>query len=446
MFCDITQIEVSAGRGGGGCISLLREKFNAKGGPDGGDGGKGGSLYMKANRNLNSLIELHTRKKFTAENGQPGSGSQLHGRDGEDITLEVPVGTIVKDSETGEVLADFSYHEELVEVVKGGRGGYGNEHFKTSIRQTPRFAELGEPGEHKNLDLELQLVADIGIIGLPSAGKSTLISVISAAKPKVAAYHFTTLIPNLGVVKMNDNRSFVACDIPGLIEGASEGKGLGDKFLRHITRSRILVHLVDISLQNPIQDYKTIRNELKKYSPELADKPEIVLFSKTDILGDDPELLEIITNDFQKETGITPLPLSSFDRSGLDALLEKVWENILAEKKKTEEEERKIEESRTVFQPHLEKKTNPKVWKIEPEIQKGDAFGTPRREGYRITGKRFEQIVIMTDFTNKDAMMRVRDVMHKLGIQKELLRLGAKTGTHLFVGEKHYRFEPLMLR
>ena len=446
MFCDITQIEVKAGKGGDGCISLLREKFNAKGGPDGGDGGEGGSLFIKANRNLNSLIELHTRKKFAAENGQPGSGSQLHGRDGEDITLEVPVGTVVRDHETGEILADFSYHDEIFEVVKGGRGGYGNEHFKTSVRQTPRFAELGEPGEEKILDLELKLVADIGIIGLPSAGKSTLISVISAAKPKVAAYHFTTLIPNLGVVKMSDNRSFIACDVPGLIEGAADGKGLGDEFLRHITRSRILVHLVDISLQDPIQDYKTIRKELIKYSPELANKPEIVLFSKIDVLGGDPELLQMVTEDFKKELGITPLPLSSFDKVGLDALLEKIWEHIVVEKRKTEEEERKLEEGRTVFKPHLERKINPKAWKIEPETQKGDHFGAPRREGYRITGKRFEQIVVMTEFTNKDAMMRVRDVMFKMGIQKELLRLGATNGTYLFVGEKHYRFEPLMLR
>ena len=432
--------------GGGGCISLLREKFNAKGGPDGGDGGKGGSLFMQANRNLNSLIELHTRKQFAAENGQPGSGSQLHGRAGEDITLQVPVGTIVRDSETGEVLADFSFHEEIFEVVKGGRGGYGNEHFTTSVRQTPRFAELGEPGEERILDMELQLVADIGIIGLPSAGKSTLISVISAAKPKVAAYHFTTLVPNLGVVKMSDSRSFVACDIPGLIEGAADGKGLGDEFLRHITRSRILVHLVDISLQDPIGDYKTIRKELEKYSPELADKPEIVLFSKIDVLGGDPELLEMVTKDFQSEVGINPLPLSSFDKSGLDGLLEKVWEYILVEKEKTAEKEREIEENRTVFQPHLEQKINPKAWKIEPEVQKGDAYGAPRREGFRIIGKRFEQIVVMTEFTNKDAMMRVRDVMFKLGIQKELLRVGAVNGTHLFVGDKHYKFEPLMLR
>ncbi len=445
MFCDLTQIEVKAGAGGGGCISLLREKFNAKGGPDGGDGGKGGSLFIKANRNLNSLIELHTRKKFAAENGQPGSGSQLHGRDGESITLQVPVGTIVRDHDSGEVLADFTYHEEIFEVVKGGRGGYGNEHFKSSIRQTPRFAELGEPGEQRVLDLELQLVADIGIIGLPSAGKSTLISVISAAKPKVAAYHFTTLIPNLGVVKMTDNRSFVACDVPGLIEGAADGKGLGDEFLRHITRSRILLHLVDISLPNPIEDYRTIRKELEKYSPELAEKPEILLFSKTDILGGDTELLEMMTEDFQKETGKTPLPLSSFDKSGLEKILEKIWDQILVEKEKTAQKEQEIEENRTVFKPHL-KEVNPKIWKIEPEVQKGDHFGAPRREGFRITGKRFEQIVVMTEFTNKDAMMRVRDVMYKLGIQKELLRLEVKAGTPLFVGEKHYKFEPLMLR
>lgn len=446
MFCDLTQIEVTAGRGGGGCISLLREKFNAKGGPDGGDGGKGGSLYMQANENLNTLIELHTRKKFAAENGQPGSGNQLHGRAGEDITLEVPVGTIVRDAETDEILADFSYHEEIIEVVKGGRGGYGNEHFKTSVRQTPRFAELGEPGEQKTLNLELQLVADLGIIGLPSAGKSTFISVISAAKPKIAAYHFTTLVPNLGVVKMSNARSFVACDVPGLIEGAADGKGLGDEFLRHITRSRILVHLVDISLENPIEDYKTIRTELTKYSPELAKKPEIVLFSKVDVLGGDMDLLQMVTNEFEQETGKKPLPLSSFDRSGLATILERVWKEILKEKAKTKEEEDKINAQRVVFKPHLAQKINPKAWKITKEIQKGTGEGMPRREGYRITGIRFEQIVVMTEFTNKDAMMRVRDVMYKLGIQKELLRMNVPNGTPLFVGEKHFKFEPLLLR
>lgn len=446
MFCDITNIEVTAGKGGHGSISFLRMKYIAKGGPDGGDGGKGGSIILKANENLNSLIELHTKKKFKAENGEPGSGKQLHGKNGEDLILEIPVGTIVKDSDTDEIVADFSYHEEEIEVVSGGRGGYGNEHFKSSIRQAPRFAELGEPGEHRNLSLELKLVADIGIIGLPSAGKSTFISVISAAKPKVAEYHFTTLIPNLGVVKMSNSRSFVACDIPGLIEGASDGKGLGDEFLRHISRSKTLLHLVDISLPNPIEDYKTIRRELEKYSPALAEKPEIIAFSKIDTLAGDKELLEMVTKNFEKETRTSPLPLSSLSQEGVEPLLEKIWKQIIDEKAKTESVIKKEdEEERVIFMPH-KKNVDPKKWEIFPEIQKGDAYGKPRREGFRITGKRFEQIVVMTDFNNVEAMMRVKDVMCKLGIQKKLIQMGVAEETPLFVGDKWYPFEPLMLR
>lgn len=444
MFCDQTKIFVQAGRGGGGCISFLRVKYNAKGGPDGGDGGKGGSIFIVANENLNSLIELHTKKKFSAENGQPGSGRQLHGRNGEDLTLEVPIGTIIKNEETDEVVADFSYHGESIEMVEGGRGGYGNEHFKTSIRQAPRLAELGEPGGEMSLTLELQLVADLGIIGLPSAGKSTFIANISAAKPKIAAYHFTTLIPNLGVVKMTEQRSFVACDIPGLIEGASEGKGLGDEFLRHITRSRILLHLVDISLPNPIEDYRTIRKELEKYSPELAEKKEIVAFSKVDVLGEDSELLEMLTEEFTKETGMTPLSLSSFTSHGVKNFLEVVWNEISEAKQQAKDLEEELQEERTVFEPH-KKTIDPRRWEITPETQKGDAV-TPRRKGFRITGKRFEQIFIMTDMNNRDAIMRIRDVMFKVGIQKELLRVGAQHGTPLFVGKQHMFFDPLVLR
>lgn len=444
MFCDQTKIFVKAGRGGGGCISFLRVKYNAKGGPDGGDGGQGGSIFITANENLNSLIELHTKKNFSAENGQPGSGRQLHGRNGVDLNLEVPIGTIIRDDETDEIVADFSFHGESIEMVKGGRGGYGNEHFKTSIRQAPRLAELGEPGEEMSLSLELQLVADLGIIGLPSAGKSSFITAISAAKPKVAAYHFTTLIPNLGVVKMTDQRSFVACDIPGLIEGASEGKGLGDEFLRHITRSRILLHLVDISLPDPLQDYKTIRKELENYSTELANKTEIVAFSKVDILGNDEELLEMMTDEFEREIGIRPIALSSFSSHGVKGFLETVWKSILEEKQKSREEDQKLNEERVLFEPH-KNAIDPRKWEITPETQKGDAL-TPKRKGFRITGKRFEQIVVMTDMNNRDAIMRVRDVMFKVGIQKELLRIGAEHGTPLFVGEQHMFFDPLVLR
>lgn len=441
MFCDITQIEVSAGKGGNGCISLHRAKYVAKGGPDGGDGGVGGSLILRANENLNSLIELHTKKKFKAEDGDQGGSKSFHGRNGEDIVLEVPVGTIVKDINTGETLADFTYHNEEVEAVKGGRGGYGNEHFKSSIRQTPRFAEMGEPGEHRELSLELQLVADVGIIGLPSAGKSTLISVISSAKPKIAEYHFTTLIPNLGVVKMSNQRSFMACDIPGLIEGAADGKGLGDEFLRHITRSKTLIHLVDISRKDPLADYRTIRNELEKYSSELAEKKEIVLFSKVDTMHGDTQLLDFLIDAFEDEFKKRPMAISSLTREGIDPFLETVWEIILEEKKEHPE----VLEEREVFTPHLQN-IDPKRWEITPETKLGTFDGEKRKEGFRVTGKRFEQIVIMTDFFNREAVMRVRDVMYKMGIQKELLRLGAVNGTPVFVGERIFEFEPLLLR
>ncbi|HID92122.1 TPA: GTPase ObgE [Candidatus Peregrinibacteria bacterium] len=447
MFCDQTSLYLKAGNGGGGSISLLRAKFLAKGGPDGGNGGRGGNVILKANCNLNSLIHLHTKKKFNAENGEGGQGRQLHGKGGEDITLEIPVGTIIRDSETQEVLYDFRVDKEEFIIAKGGRGGYGNEHFKSSIRQTPRFAELGEPGQEIFIDLELKLIADVGIIGLPSAGKSTLISQISAAKPKIAAYHFTTLIPNLGVVKLSNNRTFVACDIPGLIEGASEGKGLGDEFLRHISRSKICIHLVDISLEQPLNDYKIIRKELKNYSQELADKKEIIVFSKIDTLGGDDELLGFLQDEFEKELGIRPLGIASFAGSGLHELKEELWkiiEEIRVEERKIEEEKRKSDQIQ-LFQPHLDK-VDPKFFIVTKEIQQGDQFGTPRREGFRITGQRFEQIVIQTDLQNREATMRIRDIIHKMGIQKKLLAEGAVNGTTLFVGTKHFDFEPLVLK
>ena len=447
MFCDQTSLYLKAGNGGSGSISLLRAKFLAKGGPDGGDGGGGGNVILRANCNLNSLIHLHSKKKFKAENGEGGQGRQLHGKSGEDIFLEVPVGTIIRLADTDEVLYDFRVDKEEFVVAKGGRGGYGNEHFKSSIRQTPRFAELGEPGQEIYIDLELQLVADVGIIGLPSAGKSTLISKISAAKPKIAAYHFTTLIPNLGVVSLSDDRTFIACDIPGLIEGASEGKGLGDEFLRHISRSKMCIHLVDLSLPQPLDDYKIIRKELENYSKELAEKKEIIVFSKVDTLGGDEELLEFLQDEFENEVGIRPLPIASFAGTGLHELKEKAWkviEEIRVEERKIEEEKRKSDEIQ-LFQPHLDK-VDPKFFTIEKEIQLGDSFGLPRREGFRISGQRFEQIVIQTDLQNKEATMRIRDVIHKMGIQKKLLEAGAINGTTLFVGKKHFAFEPLVLK
>ncbi|MBI5413896.1 GTPase ObgE [Candidatus Peregrinibacteria bacterium] len=438
MFCDETFITAKAGPGGNGCISFRREKFVPRGGPHGGDGGKGGDVIFVANSHLNSLIDLHTRKYFEAKKGKPGSSYLKNGESGEDLFMEVPVGTLVMDDATNALIADLNSDRMSLVIARGGRGGYGNAHFKSSTRQTPRFAELGEPGEEKHLHLELKLVADVGIIGIPSSGKSTLISKISAAKPKIGDFPFTTLIPNLGVSRLSEGRSLVVCDVPGLVEGAHEGKGLGDQFLKHITRSRVIVHLVDISGANPAGDYGVIRNELRKYSKELAKKKELVAFSKIDVLQDDKELLKLITKDFSQKTKIPQkniLPISAITEKGLSALLEKMWKITEEEKKKERKHTAKSPRKRIVLKPHLEDDTmNARIWNI-----------TTKKNEFHIHGARIHQIAVMTDLENGEAVMRLRDVMKKVGIQRELLRLGAKMGSKIYFGEKVLDFVPTML-
>jgi GTPase len=283
MFIDQATIRVKAGDGGHGCIAFRREKFVPKGGPSGGDGGTGGSVWLVASKRLNTLYHLQFQREWKAGRGQHGMGSNCSGTDGSDVTIELPVGSVVRDKVTNEVIADLTHDGERVLLAKGGRGGWGNQHFATATRQAPRFAQDGNAGEERELFIELKLIADVGLVGLPNAGKSTLISVISAAKPKIADYPFTTLIPNLGVVKADDSETFVVADIPGLIEGAHEGHGLGDQFLRHVERCSTLVHLVDLSAnETPDQDAETIARELELYSPALAQKPRIVVGSKLD--------------------------------------------------------------------------------------------------------------------------------------------------------------------
>ncbi|MGZ5431825.1 MAG: GTPase ObgE [Thermoanaerobaculia bacterium] len=283
MFIDQATIRVKAGDGGHGCIAFRREKFVPKGGPSGGDGGTGGSVWIVASRRLNTLYHLQFQREWKAGRGQHGMGSNCSGHDGEDVTIELPVGSVIRDKVTSEVVADLAHDGERVLIAKGGRGGWGNQHFATATRQAPRFAQDGNPGEERELFIELKLIADVGLVGLPNAGKSTLISVISAAKPKIADYPFTTLVPNLGVVSADDSQTFVVADIPGLIEGAHEGHGLGDQFLRHVERCSTLVHLVDLSAnETPEQDADVIARELELYSPTLAQKPRIVVGSKLD--------------------------------------------------------------------------------------------------------------------------------------------------------------------
>src|SRR5438067_133599 len=285
MFIDEAKITVKAGGGGHGSIAFRREKFVPKGGPSGGDGGAGGSIYVVASGRLNTLYHLQFRRDWKAGRGEHGMGSNCSGLHGDDVIIELPIGTIVRDDATGEILADLSHDGEQVLVAKGGRGGWGNQHFATATRQAPRFAQDGSPGEERTLAIELKLIADVGIIGLPNAGKSTLISVISAAKPKIADYPFTTLVPNLGVVSADDDETFVVADIPGLIEGAHEGHGLGDQFLRHVERCAVLLHLVDLSAnETPEHDAEVIAKELEAYAATLAKKPRIVCGSKLDSL------------------------------------------------------------------------------------------------------------------------------------------------------------------
>ncbi|GAC1436465.1 MAG: GTPase ObgE [Thermoanaerobaculia bacterium] len=282
-FIDQATIRVKAGDGGNGCVAFRREKFVPKGGPSGGDGGAGGTVYIVASRRLNTLYHLQFQREWKAGRGQHGMGSNCSGLNGADVTIELPLGSVVRDRDSGEIIADLAEDGQSIVVAKGGRGGQGNQHFATATRQAPRFAQPGEAGEEHQLFIELKLIADVGVIGLPNAGKSTLISVISAAKPKIADYPFTTLVPNLGVVKADDDETFVVADIPGLIEGAHEGHGLGDQFLRHVERCSVLVHLVDLSTgEQPDGDAETIAHELKLYSATLASKPRFIVGSKLD--------------------------------------------------------------------------------------------------------------------------------------------------------------------
>ena len=331
MFVDEIDISVQAGDGGNGCMSFRRERFVAKGGPDGGDGGRGGSIYMLADESLNTLHHLAGKHHWKAKRGGGGRGKKCHGRGGEDIVIPVPPGTLIRDAEHNLLLKDLAEPGQRVCVAKGGRGGKGNTRFKTATNQAPREFEEGLPGQHRQLHLELKLIADVGLAGLPNAGKSTLVSRLSAARPKIAAYPFTTLTPTLGIVEMTGYRRFVIADIPGLIEGAHEGHGLGDEFLRHIERTKILIHLVDICQTDgtcPAENYEKIHYELEAYSPKLARKPAIIVANKMD-LSDSQEHFEQFSQKIRQANpdlaGHKILAISAATGQGLDALQEEVW-------------------------------------------------------------------------------------------------------------------------
>jgi GTPase len=322
QFVDYVKIYIKAGDGGRGCVSFRREKFVPKGGPNGGDGGRGGHIIIRATRELNTLLDQRYQKEYKADRGEHGKGSNKHGKDGEDRIILVPVGTLLKDADSGEVIADLDAENSEVMAAKAGRGGLGNSNFATATRQAPKFAQPGEEGQERWLILELKLLADVGLIGLPNAGKSTLISVISSAKPKIADYPFTTLVPNLGVVKFREYRSFVVADIPGLIEGAHTGAGLGFQFLRHVERTSLLLHLVDISditPSDPVEDFEKINNELVLYSPELMNKPMAVVGTKLDLAYDKDRLMKL--EGYCMEKGIDFFSISAATGAGIDELM-----------------------------------------------------------------------------------------------------------------------------
>lgn len=425
MFLDHATISVSGGHGGRGCVGFRREKYIPKGGPNGGDGGRGGDVYVLADENADTLSDYASRKSFAAEKGGFGLGKNCNGKDGVDLFLKVPPGTVVSAVDAAgkrHALGDLEAHGDTLLLARGGRGGYGNAHFISSTRQAPDFAELGEPGEHVSVMFELKLVADIGIIGYPSVGKSTLISVISAARPKIADYPFTTLTPNLGVVTVDD-REYVACDIPGLIEGASEGKGLGHEFLRHIERCGALLHLLDLSRalreggntdpQALIDDYHAIRKELAAYSPTLAEKRELVVLNKTDLVGHDVSRVE----DALVEAGIPVfLSISCATMRNIDQLKKKLLQVVLKERgarqSATERKAVDAQQEIPVLRPHM-KHDRMGAYRIE---QRPDGAVV-------ITGKRIEQFTVMTDFTNTSAVRRFHDVIERTGILKAIRRM-----------------------
>jgi GTP-binding protein len=427
MFVDEVVISVKAGKGGDGCTHFRREKFVPNGGPDGGDGGVGGDLVLLSTDNVHTLYDFRHKKDYNAPCGSPGDQNNRHGKSGEDLIVKVPVGTQVRDKETQEILFDFTKAGQTITLAKGGRGGKGNAGFVSSIRQAPHFAEKGDIGESLKLDLELKLVADVALVGFPSVGKSTLISVISNAKPKVAEYHFTTLVPNLGVAQIDD-KELVFVDVPGLIEGAHEGKGLGHQFLRHIERARYVLILIDITSDTPLQDFSTLRNELTAFSPTLSQKPYSVIFSKSDL--SDADFIEFLTNEFESKFQQKPKAISAATHDGIKSLLQSL-ESEMPDLEIDEFEEIEIEDDGTmpVFRPAEIQNSNDRRVNIQ---QIGSIWV--------LKNDRLEQMVRQTDHTNPEAKERIYDVLKKWNCLKRLSDRGAIPGETIKIGEHVWEY------
>lgn len=423
MFVDETTIKVIAGKGGDGCTSFRREKYIPMGGPDGGNGGKGGDIVFEVDKGLKTLVDLRYKKIIKADKGVNGKGSTRNGANASDIIIKVPEGTTVYDADTNLVLADLTKDKETFIVAHGGRGGRGNKAFATHSDPAPKFSELGCPGEEKLIKCELKVMADVGLIGMPSVGKSTILSLISSAKPKIGAYHFTTLNPNLGVVKLQDKRSFVMADLPGLIEGASEGAGLGHKFLKHAMRTKILAHVIDMGSfegRNPIEDYEKIRKEIDAFHDKLKNKKEIVIANKMDL-----ETAEENLKEFKKAyPKLEVYPISAIHQDGFDHLIKKLADllDTLEEEKIYNEEDY---ESYIVYKfqnerPYTIKNENG-IWILE--------------------GKDIEELFKMTRFTEDEAVLRFARKLKGMGVEEELERLGAKRGDEVQILDYIFEFK-----
>lgn len=408
MFIDKARIIVQSGAGGDGMVAFRREKYVPRGGPSGGDGGTGGSVIVRANREINTLIDFRRHRKFAAKNGENGGAKDMYGKSAEDVIIKVPLGTMVYDIKTEELLADLTHDGQEARLVKGGHGGRGNAHFATSAVRAPTYAEKGEPGELKEIRLELKVLADVGLLGFPSVGKSSLIRKVSGARPEVAAYHFTTLVPHLGVVELSDQRSFIMADIPGLIEGASQGIGLGHNFLRHVERSRVLIHILDVSGsegRDPWKDFLTINNELELYSPQLAQKKQIVAGNKTDLV-EDPEKLDILRKKVE-DAGYEFYPICTLSGEGVPALMERAW--------------RLLQEIPVLPEFTPDKTIIYDVPKDEFEVEVIDGV-------YHVTGKRVEKLVNMTDFDDTFSLRRFERAWKFMGLDKLLKKEGIHEG------------------
>ncbi|MDF2761470.1 MAG: GTP-binding protein Obg/CgtA [Thermomicrobiales bacterium] len=424
MLIDRARIWVKAGDGGNGSASFRREKYVPRGGPDGGDGGRGGTVYLRAKSNLTSLLPFQFTTRFKAENGGPGRSQQRHGKNGKDVFVDVPVGTVVWDDESGEILADLTEDDERTAVARGGRGGLGNVHFKTSTRQAPRLAELGEPGEERWLRLELRMIADVGLVGLPNAGKSTLLAASSAARPKIADYPFTTLEPILGVVQVGgiDGQIFVMADIPGLIGGAAQGVGLGLEFLRHVRRTKVLVHVLDASGglegRDPLQDFETVNAELNAYEEDLLAKPMLVALNKTDI-PEARQRLESLTTELQNR-GFTVFSISAVTGEGVPELLRAVAAVL-----------REVQQQEAV----TEKPQDRRRYTLENVDERAWSADRLSRHHFVVTGIGIERFTRMTDFSRDEAVERFQRLLESSGISIELGRLGIESGDVVHIAD-----------